>query len=232
MHWSDFLADISEFVSIIVREDFMWCDDTTVLAGMKILIVDDIPENISALAIALESQGFDIETAAGGEQALQCVHDNSFDLILLDIKMDGMDGFQTCRALKAIDATRDIPVIFLTVSKETEDVVKGFTCGGVDYIAKPFRQEEVCARVRTHLYLRVLMKEKEKLIVELQEALAKVKTLSGLLPICSSCKKIRDDKGYWNQIETYIRERSEADFTHGICPKCAKMLYPGLLKDK
>ena len=76
------------------------------------------------------------------------------------------------------------------------------------------------------------MKDKEKLIGDLQQALAKVKTLSGLLPICSSCKKIRDDKGYWNQIETYIRERSEADFTHGICPACAKILYPGLLKDK
>ena len=76
------------------------------------------------------------------------------------------------------------------------------------------------------------MKEKEKLIVELQEVLAKVKTLSGLLPICSSCKKIRDDKGYWNQIETYIRQRSEAEFTHSICPNCAKMLYSRLLKDK
>jgi len=210
----------------------MWCNDATILAEMKILIVDDIPENISALAIALESEGFKIKTAAGGEQALQLVHDDSPDLILLDIKMNGMDGFETCLALKKSDATKDIPVIFLTVSKETEAVVRGFTCGGVDYIAKPFRQEEVCARVRTHLYLRVLTQEKEKLIVELQEALAKVKTLSGLLPICSSCKKIRDDNGYWNQIETYIRERSEADFTHGICPKCAKMLYPGLLKDK
>ena len=210
----------------------MWCIDATILAKMKILIVDDIPENITALAIALESEGFDIKTAAGGEQALQIVHHDSPDLILLDIKMNGMDGFETCLALKKSDATKDIPVIFLTVSKETEAVVKGFTCGGVDYIAKPFRQEEVCARVRTHLYLRALVKEKEKLIGELKEALAKVKILSGLLPICSSCKKIRDDKGYWNQIETYIRERSEADFTHGICPKCAKMLYPGLLKDK
>ena len=210
----------------------MWCNDSTILAGMKILIVDDIPENISALAIALESEGFDIKTAAGGEQALQLVHNDSPDLILLDIRMNGIDGFETCLEIKKSDATKDIPVIFLTVSKETEAVVKGFACGGVDYIAKPFRQEEVCARVRTHLYLRALVKEKEKLIGELQEALAKVKTLSGLLPICSSCKKIRDDKGYWNQIETYIRERSEADFTHGICPKCAKMLYPGLLKDK
>jgi PleD family two-component response regulator len=210
----------------------MWFNDATILAKMKILIVDDIPENISALAIALESEGFDIKTAAGGEQALQIVHNDSFDLILLDIKMNGIDGFETCLALKKSDATKDIPVIFLTVSKETEAVVYGFACGGVDYIAKPFRQEEVCARVRTHLYLRALVKEKEKLIGELKEALAKVKTLSGLLPICSSCKKIRDDKGYWNQIETYIRERSEADFTHGICPKCAKMLYPGLLRDR
>jgi PleD family two-component response regulator len=210
----------------------MWCDETAMLGGMKILIVDDIPENISALAIALECEGFHINTAAGGEQALEIVRNDSPDLILLDIKMNGMDGFETCLALKKIDASKDIPVIFLTVSKETETIVKGFNCGGVDYISKPFRQEEVCARVRTHLSLRALMKQKEKLISELQEALAKVKTLSGLLPICSSCKKIRDDKGYWNQIETYIRQHSEADFTHSICPKCAKMLYPGLLKNK
>jgi PleD family two-component response regulator len=210
----------------------MWCNETTILTGMKILIVDDMPENISALAMALESEGFDIKTAAGGEQALEIVQKDSPDLILLDIKMNGMDGFETCLALKKSGATRDIPVIFLTVSKETETIVRGFTCGGVDYISKPFRQEEVCARVRTHLSLRALMAEKEKLIAELQQALAKVKTLSGLIPICSSCKKIRDDKGYWNQIETYIRERSDADFTHSICPKCAKILYPGLLKDK
>ena len=68
--------------------------------------------------------------------------------------------------------------------------------------------------------------EREKLIRELQEALAKVKTLTGLLPICASCKKIRDDKGYWNQIEVYIRDHSEAEFSHGICPDCMKKLYP------
>ena len=210
----------------------MCSNEITTLAGMKVLIVDDISENISALAIALESEGFDIKTAASGEQALEIIQNDSPDLILLDINMDGMDGFETCLTLKKSDATKGIPVIFLTVSKETEAIVRGLSCGGVDYIAKPFRQEEVCARVRTHLSLRTLMKEKEKLISELQEALAKVKTLSGLLPICSSCKKIRDDKGYWNQIETYIRQHSEAEFTHSICPKCAKMLYPGLLKDK
>jgi PAS domain S-box-containing protein len=70
--------------------------------------------------------------------------------------------------------------------------------------------------------------ERERLIAELQEALAKVKTLSGLLPICASCKKIRDDKGYWNQIEVYIGDRAEVDFSHGICPDCAKRLYPDI----
>ncbi len=74
-------------------------------------------------------------------------------------------------------------------------------------------------------------KEREKLIAELQDAVTKIKTLGGLLPICSNCKKIRDDKGYWNQIESYIRDHSEAEFTHGICPKCAKKLYPKLFQE-
>ena len=200
--------------------------------NMKILIVDDIPENVSALALALESEGFILAMAAGGEEALQIAEDFLPDLILMDVRMNGMDGFETCRQLKENDATGDIPVIFLTVSQETEDIKQGFQCGGVDYICKPFSQEEVCARVRTHLHLRELIKQKEKLVNELQSALAKVKTLSGLLPICSSCKKIRDDKGYWNHIESYIRARSEADFTHGICPTCSKTLYPGLCSKK
>jgi PAS domain S-box-containing protein len=74
--------------------------------------------------------------------------------------------------------------------------------------------------------------ERERLIAQLQESLANVKMLSGLLPICSSCKRIRDDKGYWNQLEAYIRDRSDADFTHGICPECRDELYPGLLPKK
>jgi len=74
--------------------------------------------------------------------------------------------------------------------------------------------------------------KKSKLIIQLQESLAEIKTLSGLLPICASCKNIRDDKGYWNQIESYIREHSEAEFSHSICPECAKKLYPEIYTDK
>ncbi len=201
------------------------------LAGMKILLVDDLPENINTLAIALESEGFILEMAPSGEETLQIVESFLPDLILLDIRMGGMDGIETCRQLKKRDVTNDIPVIFLTVSKETKDIDQGFLCGGVDYISKPFRQEEVCARVRTHLHLRVLMKRQEQLIIELQEALEKVKVLSGLLPICASCKDIRDDKGYWKQVEVYIQDHSEAAFTHSICPDCTKRLYPKLHKN-
>ncbi|MCG6947117.1 MAG: response regulator [Deltaproteobacteria bacterium] len=207
-------------------------ENATSPENMKILIVDDIPENISALALALESEGFTLAMASCGEEALKIVESFLPDLILMDVRMDGIDGFETCRQLKKNDATSDTPVIFLTVSQDSEDIKQGFQCGGVDYICKPFSQEEVCARVRTHLHLRELIKEKEKLVNELQSALATVKTLSGLLPICSSCKKIRDDTGYWNQIESYIRARSEAEFTHSICPNCSKTLYPGLRKNK
>jgi len=91
--------------------------------------------------------------------------------------------------------------------------------------------EAILATFRDSTERRQMEEEREKLIRELKDALAKVKTLSGLLPICAACKKIRDDKGYWNQIESYIRDRSEADFSHGICPECAKRLYPELYPD-
>jgi CheY-like chemotaxis protein len=190
------------------------------LRGMKVLIVDDIQENIDNLIITLESEGYDITTATSGEKALQLANDFLPDLVLLDVEMGGIDGFETCRRLKQNEFTNDIPVIFVTASVDLKDVDQGFLCGGVDYISKPFRHEEVCARVRTHLHLRALVKQQQSLIIELQDALEKVKTLSGLLPICAWCKMIRDDSGYWNQIEIYIRDHSEADFTHSICPEC------------
>ena len=92
------------------------------------------------------------------------------------------------------------------------------------------------SEINKHLNLEVkerrqAEKEKEQLIEKLQKTLSDVKKLSGLLPICASCKKIRDDKGYWNQIESYIRDHSEANFSHGICPDCKKKLYPDLFND-
>ena len=122
----------------------------------NILIVDDTPINLGVVVNYLESYGFGIRIARSGETALKRVKYNRPDIILLDILMPGMDGFETCRRLKASKATRDIPVIFMTSLTGAEDKVKGFEAGAVDYVTKPLHQEEVLARVKTHLRLQDL----------------------------------------------------------------------------
>lgn len=191
---------------------------------MKILIVDDNAANIDVMLTFLEMEGYDISIATSGESAIKAACHNLPDLILLDVMMPQIDGFETCRRLKELPQTKDIPIIFVTAKKEVDDIVKGFDCGGVDYISKPFRQEEVLARVDTHLRLRLMAVAQERLIKELNQALEEVKTLRGILPICSYCKKIRDESGEWQQIEEYISSHSDTDFSHGICSECYNKL--------
>lgn len=130
--------------------------DAIDLTHAEILIVDDIPINLNLLRQALESEGCNIIAAPDGEIALQIVDRTQPDLILLDIMMPKIDGFETCRRLKANQSTADIPVIFITAKDEVESVVEGFEVGGVDYITKPFQYEEVRARVATHLTIKRL----------------------------------------------------------------------------
>ncbi len=193
----------------------------------RILVVDDVPINIHVVSLALKSD-YEIIVAQDGSTALELAHrSDKPDLILLDVVMPHMGGFEVCRRLKESEATRDIPVIFVTAKNETGDEEQGFRLGAADYITKPFEPPIVRARVKTHLELKFKREELEQKNAELFKALDQVKVLRGLLPICASCKKIRDDKGYWNQIEVYIRDHSEAEFTHGICPDCARKLgYP------
>ena len=142
------------------------------LRGKKILIVDDTPANIDVLSQILEQEGYNISVATSGKSALDLVPLSSPDLILLDVMMPGIDGFETCRQLKAREEFRDIPVIFITAKSETEDIIQGFALGGVDYITKPFRHEEVCVRVRNHLQLRELiqrLESKNRQLLELNE---------------------------------------------------------------
>ena len=183
-----------------------------------ILIVDDQPNNIKVLISFLKSQNFQTRIAESGERALQLLDRFLPDLILLDVMMPGMNGFDTCRKIKTDEKKADIPIIFMTALENIEDKVQGFKAGGVDYITKPFDQTEMLARINTHIALR-------KKTMALEKALEEVKTLSGLLPICASCKKIRDDQGYWNLLETYIETHSQATFSHGVCPECMDKLY-------
>lgn len=179
-----------------------------------ILIVDDTPINIRLLAESLR-QEYRVKVSTSGSEALEIVSaPESFpDLILLDVMMPGMDGFETCRRLRADEKTKDIPVIFMTALDSVEDKVAGFQAGGLDYITKPFQQAEVLARVETHITLR-------RKSIALEQALAENKTLKGFIPICCRCKQIRNDAGFWQQVDEYISEHSDATFSHGLCPAC------------
>lgn len=202
-------------------------------AGADILVVDDTRENLRLLVRLLVERGYKVRPASSGRMALTAAQISPPDLILLDIMMPEIDGYEVCAQLKADKNTRDIPVIFISALHNTMDIVRAFTAGGVDYITKPFQAEEVLARVNTHL---TICKLQQELVIKnqqlqtqneaLQTALDNVKTLSGLLPICASCKKIRDDDGYWHTVEVYIRDHSNAIFSHGICPDCMLELYP------
>ncbi|MBT7937277.1 MAG: response regulator, partial [Nitrospina sp.] len=139
------------------------------LSGMKILLVDDVIFNIEILLHTLKLRDYQISVANSGAKALELVPKIQPDLILLDIMMPEMDGIEVCRRLKDDESTRDIPIIFVTAKTGAEDVVEGFKVGGVDYISKPFRLEEVLARVETHLRLRKTLRDKDDLISELRD---------------------------------------------------------------
>ncbi len=139
-------------------------------APSRILVVDDTPANIETLSALLKSRGCEIRVATNGEQALQAVERVKPDLILLDVSMPVMDGFETCRRLKSNEQWRQIPVIFLTAKSDVADIVKGFELGAVDYVAKPFNSHELLARVNTHLMMDQLRRSLAAQNVELDRA--------------------------------------------------------------
>jgi DNA-binding response OmpR family regulator len=207
----------------------------------NILIVDDVAMNIQLIGNILADEGYELAFATSGRQALEIVAGGSFDLILLDVMMPGMDGVEVCRQLQSVAKMREARIIFLTAKAQSEDIVQGLACGAVDYITKPFQPAELVMRVRTHLALKKSQDliaahnlELEQLNRELKAALSEIKTLKGLLPICSNCKKIRkagaDPKRpeSWVALEAYLYQHTEATFTHGICPDCIKTLYPDI----
>ena len=125
----------------------------------SILIVDDTPANIGVLHKTLQPEGFKVYISSSGLAALSFLENNTPDLILLDVMMPGIDGFETCEKIKENERTKNIPIIFITAVSEIDAVVKGFQLGAMDYITKPFRQEEVIARVKTQMKLKKAMTE-------------------------------------------------------------------------
>lgn len=195
-------------------------------SSTTILIIDDQPANLAVLVEYLEKLDIEVVVAENGESGFTRANYVMPDLILLDVMMPGLDGFQTCQRLKKKHKTAKIPVIFMTALTEVNEKVKGFECGGVDYITKPLQLEEVWARIKTHLTLNRLQMALKKKNHELKQALGEIKYLRGILPLCSFCKKIRNDQGYWQQVDQYIQQHTEADVSHGICPVCFEKHYP------
>ena len=120
----------------------------------RVLVVDDIMQNIQLIGATLNRGGYDVFIAHSGEEALEKAQQTNPDLILLDVMMPGIDGYETCRQLKQIFKFKDIPVIFLTALDGDDSLLKGFEVGGVDYVSKPFKPAELMARVKTHVKLK------------------------------------------------------------------------------
>ena len=231
-------------------------------ARIRILIVEDSATQRLELKNILEKNGYLIAEAKSAEDALDYLSSNIPSVVISDIIMPGMDGYNLCRTIKADKRLRDMPVILLTTLSDPDDVLEGLDCGADSFMTKPYNESFLLSRIEFMLlnqevrkvhstdmgiemvfegkkryitssrmqildmlistYEAAVIKNRdlEKINRELREANEKIRTLSGLIPICSVCKKIRKDDGYWEQLEKYITEHSDAVFSHGYCPDC------------
>lgn len=196
-----------------------------------ILVVDDVEENIGILYSILKEEGYRFAVALNGEGALEAFRREPPDLVLLDVMLPDLSGFDIITRMRESDPEKNIPVIFITARADIEDKLIGFGKGAVDYITKPFNEREVLARVRTQLELKLRRDESGRLIEKLQKALDEVRQLRGIIPICAGCKSIRNDDGYWQQVEDYLGSHSGIEFSHGLCPSCIRKLYPDLAEE-
>jgi DNA-binding response OmpR family regulator len=188
---------------------------------MKALIADDERTAREIVTQSLRSWGFEVVAVNNGAEALARLRAaEAPTLAILDWMMPGLHGPEVCRTIRHERPTANLYLMLLTSLEGREDLIAGLQAGADDYVVKPFDPDELRARVNVGMRIVNLQERLDARVGELQDALASVKTLSGLLPICSYCKRIRGDDQYWQQIEAYIAERSEAQFSHGICPTC------------
>lgn len=188
---------------------------------MKVLIADDEPVIRRVLEAALVKWGHEVVVASDGVEAWRALdgHDAP-PLVILDWMMPGMDGAEVCRKVRQRPTSTPPYLILLTARDRSEDIVTGLQAGADDYLTKPFEPAELRARVEVAGRVVGLQHHLAERVTALEEALARVRRLQGLLPICAWCKKVRNDRNYWQGVEGYIAEHSEARFTHGICPDC------------
>ncbi|MBI3628756.1 MAG: response regulator transcription factor [Candidatus Rokubacteria bacterium] len=195
---------------------------------MKILVAEDDPVWRKLVPAALDTESHDVVVVPDGAEASRLLlGDDPPALAILDWVMPGMTGLEICQRLRHAGLARPPYLILVTSMGRPEDIAKGFEAGADDYITKPFDASELRARVHVGIRMIGLQDRLAERVTELEEAMARVRQLDGLLPICAWCKKIRNDGNYWQQVEHYITEHTDARFSHSICPECrAKHVEP------
>jgi phosphoserine phosphatase RsbU/P len=188
---------------------------------MRVLIAEDDPVSRLLLQATLNKWGYEVLVCVDGLEAWQRLQNaDTPELAILDWMMPGMDGVEICRRLRNSPQAKPIYVLLLTAKGLRKDIVAGLMAGADDYVTKPFDHEELRARVQVGVRIIELQRGLADRVQELETALAKVKQLQGLLPICSYCKKIRNDRNYWEQVDNYLSHHSEVQFSHSVCPEC------------
>ena len=196
----------------------------------QLLVVDDEANIVDYLKQLLEDEGYPTLSACSGQEALNIIKHESINILITDIRMPKMDGIELINKVSRIE--KNIQAIVLTGHGDIDTAIEIMKTGALNYLRKPINFEELLVTIEKGLAiieLREKLKNKTDKLTQsnkkLKKALSEIKQLGRLLPICASCKKIRDDKGYWNQIEAYIQANTNTVFSHGICPECCEELY-------
>jgi DNA-binding response OmpR family regulator len=243
--------------------------------NVVILIAEDSHTQAAHLKHTLEKNNYRVVVTYDGKEALKYIKERKPTIVISDVLMPGIDGYELCRKIKSDRSLRHIPVILLTQLSDPRDIIRGLECAADHFITKPYNEDFLLSHIQYVLVNKELRKnamaemgieiffagqkhfitsdrmqildllfstyeavlhknnELEKTNDELKKSLETIQKLKGLIPICSHCKKIRNDNGYWQQLEVYIREHSDAEFTHGLCPDCEKDIYSKYIgKDK
>jgi phosphoserine phosphatase RsbU/P len=188
---------------------------------LKVLIADD--ETVSRLMLERLLRGWEYEviTTLDGQSAWQELQEPDAPLLaILDVMMPGIDGLELCRRVRQLPGSIPPYIILLTAKDGVSAIIKGIEAGADDYLTKPYHRDELRGRLQVGARIIQLQKNLNARVQQLEVALNQVKQLEGILPICSYCKKIRNDGDYWESVEQYITRHSEARFSHGICPHC------------
>ena len=194
--------------------------------GIRILIAEDDPVSRHVLSAILAQWGYETIITTNGNEAWQAIQDEQPDMAILDWMMPERDGPEICSEVRKRENAKYIYLILLTAKSQADDIVTGLEAGADDYVVKPFNRAELKSRISVGERVIALEKALASRIESLENALAEIKTLTGLLPICMYCKKIRDDKNYWQKVEVFVASRSDVKFSHAICPTCMEKYFP------